>query len=101
MREKSVLLNVLSSIALLAVPAMAQTSPVTVSPTLLAFGNVALGSSLHKKVTVTNKQAVTLTLSKPGITGSVAFAVIPGGNCGTQLAAGRLVPISWHSRRAP
>lgn len=88
MREKSVLLNALSSIALLAVPAMAQTSPVTVSPTLLAFGNVALGSSLHKKVTVTNKQAVTLTLSKPGITGSVDFAVIPGGNCGTQLAAG-------------
>jgi len=88
MRQKSGLLNVLATIALLAPAAMPQISPVTVSPSILAFGNVALGSSLQKKVTVKNNQAVTLALSRPSIAGSLDFAVISGGNCGAQLGPG-------------
>jgi hypothetical protein len=69
--------------------AKAQTPPVTVSPTSLAFGNVALGTSLNKSIVLTNNQSIALTISRPNIVGSGDFALAPGGSCGSTLGAGK------------
>src|SRR5437588_8696995 len=74
-----------AAVALLAAMAAAQTPSVTVLPTTLKFANVALGSSLNKKVTVTNNQSIMLLLSSPTLSGNSAFSVI-GSTCKSQLA---------------
>ena len=82
-------LLVFATFGLLTTTARSQTAPVTVFPTSVAFGNVALGFSLSKTVTLTNNQNVPLSISPPNISGSAEFAVIPGGNCGNTLGAGK------------
>src|SRR3954462_13549358 len=78
----------LATLALCAMRVAAQTSPVTVTPASLAYGNVARGNTLKKKVTVTNNQTVVLSFGQPSITGSTDFAVASGGTCGSKLTAG-------------
>lgn len=76
-------------VAALSATAKAQTPPVTVSPISLAFGNVALGTSLNKSIVLTNNQSIALIISPPNIVGSGDFALAAGGSCGSTLGAGK------------
>jgi hypothetical protein len=85
--KKRAVLIIFANLMLLALDTPAQGPPVTLSPTGLSFGNVALGSSLAKKVTLTNNQSVALSISPPpAINGESDFAVA-GGTCQGKLAA--------------
>jgi hypothetical protein len=67
-------------------------APVSLSPTSLSFGSVAVGfTSAAKNVTLTNRQSVTLNLSS--ISPSTGFAV-SSTTCGASLAAGANCTIS-------
>jgi hypothetical protein len=62
------------------------TSPVTLSPTSLSFGSLAVGNtSAAKTVTVTNRLSTALTFTGIGATGP--FAIVSN-TCGTSIAAG-------------
>ncbi len=65
------------------------TGPLTFTPVSLSFGNVPLGTSVSKTVTIKNSGSTSLTLTS--ITGSGYFTVVPSGTtpCGTTLAAGK------------
>ena len=68
------------------------TIPVTVSPNSLSFGSVRVGgSSLAKKVTLTNQQNAALAFSSISV--SAGFA-ITSNTCGTGIAAGANCSVS-------
>jgi hypothetical protein len=60
---------------------------VTVSPTSLAFGNLALNATFAKSVTLTNNDSVSVSLTGVTFT-NPAFTTVSGGSCGTVLVAG-------------
>jgi len=62
---------------------------VGVSPTTLAFGNLALNATFTKSVTLTNSDSVSISLTGATITGSSVFTPVSGGSCGAVLAAGK------------
>jgi sugar lactone lactonase YvrE len=68
------------------------TIPVTIAPNSLSFGSVRVGgSSVAKKVTLTNQQNIALAFSN--ITVSAGFA-ITSNTCGTGVAAGATCSVS-------
>ena len=73
------------------------TTPITVSPTSLSFGNVGVGlASAAKLVTLQNNQSVAATIAVGAPTGN--FAKEPATTCGTTLAAGASCTISVTAR---
>jgi Abnormal spindle-like microcephaly-assoc'd, ASPM-SPD-2-Hydin/NHL repeat len=68
------------------------TEGLTVSPTSLAFGNVALGDSPSQTVTLTNNNGVAVGIGSIGISGSTTFTKTK--TCGSTLAAGATCTIT-------
>jgi hypothetical protein len=66
------------------------TAAIALSPTTLAFGSVALGSSSTQKVTISNSGSATMTIS--GITVSGDFT--QSNNCGSSLGKGASCNVS-------
>jgi len=61
-------------------------SPVTLSATSINFGNVVIGSTSGKQVTLTNNQSVPLNNISLSIIGAAAFSQV--NTCGTSIPAG-------------
>ena len=73
------------------------TTPITVSPSQLSFGNVGVGlASAPKLVTLQNNQSVAASIAVGAPTGN--FAKEPATTCGTTLAAGASCTISITAR---
>jgi Abnormal spindle-like microcephaly-assoc'd, ASPM-SPD-2-Hydin len=70
------------------------TSPLTLTPANLGYGNVVLNSTVAKTVTVKNAGSASITFSS--ITGSGAFTAAPSGTtpCGGTLSAGKTCTIT-------
>jgi hypothetical protein len=68
--------------------------PLTFTPANLNFGNIVVGASSSKVVTIKNVSAATVTLSS--VTGSSEFTATPSGTspCGGALLAGKTCTVS-------
>jgi len=76
---------------------VAQTTPVTLSATSLAFGTTKVGTlSVSQSVTMTNAGTTTLTITSIAVTGANANQFVFANTCGTSLAIGASCTIHGH-----
>jgi len=76
---------------------VAPTGPVTLSPTIVSFGAVSVGTtSASQYVTMTNTGTAALTISSIAVTGVNASSFVFSNSCGTTLAVGANCSIHGH-----
>jgi len=76
---------------------LASSTPVTLSPTSIAFGATTVGTwSSLQAVTMTNSGSAALTITSIAVTGANASQFVFANTCGTSLAVGASCSIHGH-----